>query len=183
MSQAVVGIDEVGRGSWAGPLLMSAVKLNNPINGLTDSKKLTSKSRCKLSKVIKQNSQIGFGWVSASEIDELGLSKAMFLACDRAVEGFDSSLIFVIDGSINYLKNHIHSRATVKADQKIEEVSAASIVAKVARDSYMGLMGTVYPGYKFEKNKGYGTADHLRGLSQLGSCQIHRVSFAPMRGN
>jgi ribonuclease HII len=176
----MIGIDEVGRGPLAGPLLVCAVRLknNHGIVGLNDSKKLTAKNRIKLAEQIKNRAEIGYGWVSAKEIDKLGLTKSMQKACKVAVgEIFqDSKEQIIIDGNINYLSG-FNAKAVIKADQTIGEVSAASIVAKVTRDELMEKIGTKYPKYNFAKNKGYGTAEHINAIKQFGYCPEHRKSY------
>lgn len=188
-SNITIGIDEVGRGPWAGPLLVSAVALdmNRSYDGLADSKKLTKKRRQSESVYIKQCALgIGLGWVNANELDRLGMTKALKLGARRAYEQIDQSIRaiarrIVIDGNINMLDD---DRATVlvKADAKVQAVSAASIVAKVARDNYMLRLGQLYPGYGFERHSGYGTKAHLEALYKYGAIPgIHRLSFAPIK--
>ncbi len=197
---AILGIDEVGRGPWAGPLVIGAAVLNprfdengKPIeveswqDALTDSKKLTAKKRENLSPIILENAvATGLGWVSARELDEIGLSGALKLATRRAVENIprESFTEIIIDGTQNFLKDtDLENLVSVlpKADLKIKEVSAASIIAKVARDNYMVSLAEKYPGYGFEKHVGYGTALHKSALEKLGPCPEHRTSFRPVR--
>ncbi|MCA9328084.1 ribonuclease HII, partial [Candidatus Saccharibacteria bacterium] len=140
----IVGIDEVGRGCWAGPLVAAAVVLASPIEGLRDSKKLSKKRREALAALIHEQAEaIGIGWVAASEVDELGLTKAVQLAMLRAIKrietGYDE---VIIDGNTNFFKNVVGLktdivRTIVRADDTVPAVSAASIVAKVARDTHM----------------------------------------------
>ena len=196
---AILGIDEVGRGPWAGPLVIGAAVLNprfdengKPIeaeswqDALTDSKKLTAKKRENLSPIILENAvATGLGWVSARELDEIGLSRALKLATRRAVENIprESFTEIIIDGTQNFLKDtDLENLVSVlpKADLKIKEVSAASIIAKVARDKYMVELSVKYPGYGFEKHVGYGTAAHKAALEKLGPCPEHRTSFRPV---
>ena len=214
---AILGIDEVGRGPWAGPLVIGAAVLKprydkneNHIeselwqDALTDSKKLTAIKREKLSPIILENAvATGLGWVSASELDKIGLSEALRLATRRAVcklikkstgaeldkkmlSGLPEKLPFgeiIIDGTQNFLKGtDLENLVSVlpKADLKIKEVSAASIIAKVARDHYMIELAKKYPGYGFEKHVGYGTARHRSALHALGICPEHRQSYKPV---
>lgn len=179
----IVGIDEVGRGAWAGPLVVGAVGLGGvTIEGLTDSKLLTKKKRTRLSAVIKQQAPlVGIGWVSARDIDAIGLSKALHLAATRAFAQIDSTAVeqIIIDGTIKLIDD---PRVTLmkKADLLVPSVSAASIIAKVARDTYMELCDNVFEGYGFAGHVGYGAARHSTAISENGVLPIHRTSFAPI---
>lgn len=182
----IMGIDEVGRGPWAGPLVVGAVVLGGvTIDGLTDSKKLTKKRREELDIVIReQASGVGLGWVSADEIDTIGLSASLVLATKRAVEEIDIPYHeIIIDGTVNFLKDTTKGSYVTtlkKADLLIPSVSAASIVAKVARDAYMTEQDVIYPGYGFSSHVGYGTAAHIAAINKLGVTPLHRLSFAPL---
>ncbi|MDB5165904.1 MAG: putative Ribonuclease [Candidatus Saccharibacteria bacterium] len=182
----ILGIDEVGRGPWAGPLVVGAVVLGSAeIDGLTDSKKLTKKRREELSQLIyDQAAGVGLGWVSADQIDEIGLSTALRLATRLAVEQITASYHeIIIDGTINFLAETSKGQYVTtlkKADLLIPSVSAASIVAKVARDAYMTEQDIVYPGYSFKSHVGYGTALHRSAIEKLGVTPLHRLSFAPL---
>lgn len=179
----VVGVDEVGRGCWAGPLTACAVVLGRPIEGLKDSKLLSKKQRTDLWELIKEFAlSIGVGWVSSNEIDRLGLSKATELAMKRAMEQiFVPYDEIIVDGNINYLKDYPHSRAVIKADNSVPAVSAASIVAKVCRDTYMEELAKQYPNYSFHLHVGYGTKLHRDMLKRHGACDIHRLSYKPVK--
>lgn len=196
---AKLGIDEVGRGPWAGPLVIGAVILpdydpekGNPdypwIMELNDSKKLTAKKREELNEIIlKEALATGLGWVTSKELDEIGLSNALKLAARRAVEEAQKKKIpfnqIIIDGTINFLagtKLEKYVSVLPKADYLVKEVSAASIIAKVARDHYMEKLGKKYPAYGFEKHVGYGTAAHKKALEAEGPCEEHRFSFRPV---
>jgi ribonuclease HII len=179
----IVGIDEVGRGAWAGPLVVGAVLLGDEtIEGLTDSKKLSKKMREKLDIEIRQKAVgVGIGWVSAKQIDTIGLSEALKLASRKALQGIRHEFKeIIIDGTIALIDD---PRVTLmkKADLLIPSVSAASIVAKVARDNYMKHLDGVFPGYKFGSHVGYGTAIHKSAIESLGATPIHRFSFAPLK--
>jgi ribonuclease HII len=178
----IVGIDEVGRGAWAGPVVVGAVLLGgSPIEGLTDSKKLTKKQRELLDLEIRQKALgVGLGWVSAKHIDQIGLSQALKLASRRAIAHIRHEYAeIIIDGTFAFLDD---ARVTVlpKADLLVPSVSAASIVAKVARDNYMRHIDDVFPGYKFSGHVGYGTAAHRKAIDDLGVSPLHRLSYAPL---
>tara|TARA_Y100000114_G_scaffold132804_1_gene131783 strand:+ start:618 stop:1586 length:969 start_codon:yes stop_codon:yes gene_type:complete len=181
----ILGIDEVGRGPWAGPLVVGAVVLNVPIEGLTDSKKLTKKRRLELNdSILKDSAGWGLGWVSNKEIDTIGLSEALRLATRRAVEQITAPYHeIIIDGTINFLSNTpkgAYVTTLKKADLLIPAISAASIIAKVARDTYMMQQDTIYPGYSFGSHVGYGTAAHQAAIQRFGVTPLHRTSFAPI---
>lgn len=183
-----VGIDEVGRGCWAGPLVAAAVALGEPIDGLRDSKKLSKNRREVLARQVHETAAaVGIGWVSPAEVDSLGLTKAVRLAMLRAMKqiacDYDE---IIIDGSLNFFQNVTglktdNVQTLIRADDLIPAVSAASIVAKVARDNRMAQLATEYPGYGFESHVGYGTAAHLAALRELGVCDLHRRSFKPIK--
>lgn len=178
----IVGIDEVGRGAWAGPMAVGAVLLGDAvIPGLTDSKKLTKKKRELLDIEIRQKAiAIGIGWVSAKQIDTIGLSAALKLASRRALALIHHDYKeIIIDGTIALIDD---PRVTLlpKADLLIPSVSAASIIAKVARDNYMKHLDDVFPGYMFAGHVGYGTAVHRAAIETLGVTPLHRLSFAPL---
>jgi ribonuclease HII len=180
----LVGIDEVGRGCWAGPLVAGAVILDTPIPGLKDSKQLCKASRLILAEQIRgQAVAYGLGWVWPPEIDEHGLTWAVHSAMERAVAELGAVAYdeIIIDGNINYLPGYPGSRAIIKADATVPAVSAASIIAKVARDTYMAELGEAYAGYGFEKHVGYGTAAHIAALKTLGVSDIHRRSYKPIQ--
>ncbi len=182
----ILGIDEVGRGPWAGPLVVGAVVLGGAeIIGLTDSKKLTKSACVRLEVKIREKAAgIGLGWVSANEIDEIGLSQALVLATKRAVEQIKTPYSeIIIDGTVNFLKETKKGKYVTtmkKADLLVPCVSAASIVAKVARDNYMSEQDIIYPGYGFKQHVGYGTAAHVAAINKLGVTPLHRLSFAPL---
>lgn len=182
----IVGIDEVGRGPWAGPLVFGAVVLGGTdIEGLTDSKKLTKKKREALDSEIRDRAvSFGLGWVQADELDELGMSKACELACRRALEQITVPYTeIIIDGTVNFLKNTgkgPYVTTMKQADLLVPSVSAASILAKVARDQFMVEQDMLYPGYGFGSHVGYGTKQHMEALQRLGVTPLHRKSFAPI---
>lgn len=199
MPKVILGIDEVGRGPWAGPLVVGAVILGENFQKtpelqvyyeqFTDSKKLSATKRQELARVINETAAAtGLGWVSSTEIDRYGLSAALKLAARRAVKQVLQSKVpfdeIIIDGTINLLADTpLESRVSLlkKADLLVKEVSAASIIAKVARDEYMIKLGNKYPGYGFEKHVGYGTAAHKAALEKYGICPEHRQSIKPIQ--
>lgn len=179
----IVGLDEVGRGCWAGPLVAGAVLLGEPITGLKDSKKLSKMQRERLDAEIRVSAlAFGLGWVSAEEIDRIGLTAAVRLAMERAfveiVHPYDQ---IVIDGNLNFFADNPKSSAVIGADNTVPEVSAASIIAKVARDRYMSEAALRFPGYGFEKHVGYGTAAHNSAIKLNGLTELHRRSFKPIQ--
>jgi len=182
----ILGIDEVGRGPWAGPLVVGAVVLGDAaIEGLTDSKKLSAKRRDQLDILIREQAAgWGLGWVHAEELDQLGLAESLRVATIRAVEAVHTPYNeIIIDGTINFLKETSKGKyvtTLAKADLLIPSVSAASIIAKVARDAFMTEQVAQYPGYGFEKHVGYGTALHRSAIDTLGITPLHRTSFAPI---
>ena len=192
---AILGIDEVGRGPWAGPLVVGAVVLPEEkpewAEELRDSKKLSPKRREALNEVIlAEATASGLGWVWQYEIDELGMTESLKLAAQRAIEelkkkhsGTKISEV-IIDGNTNFLADTGFARrvtTVIKGDDLIKEISAASIIAKVARDRYMVELGEKYPGYGFELHKGYGTKQHISALGRFGATKEHRLSFRPLR--
>ena len=197
----ILGIDEVGRGPYAGPLIIGACILPDAekieeepekyhwISELTDSKKLTAKRREALYTKIKEGAvATATGWVSANEIDEIGLSESLRLACRRAVKKIQETHApfseIIIDGTINFLGGtplEKYVSTLPKGDLLIKEISAASIVAKVERDRYMVELAEKYPEYGFEKHVGYGTAAHQKAMEQFGLTPEHRRSFRPVR--
>ncbi|HYF96790.1 MAG TPA: ribonuclease HII [Patescibacteria group bacterium] len=179
----ILGIDEAGRGAWAGPLTVGAVVLGDSAQGkLTDSKLLTKLMRSQIAGLIYKNAIFAkVGWVSAEEIDRIGLTQATTLGIERALAGAKyDEYEMIIDGHINYFKSYKNSRCLIKADGSIPAVSAASIIAKVARDEYMAEMSIEHPGYGFERHVGYGTKVHQTALNDMGITKLHRLSYKPV---
>ena len=193
----ILGIDEVGRGPYAGPLVIGACILGDWQNSenaewiekLTDSKKLSAKRREELYVLIKEKAlAAATGWVSSAEIDEIGLSEALRLATRRAVEQIQKTRVpfseIIIDGTMNFLagtKLEKYVSTLKKGDFLVKEISAASILAKVERDNYMAKLDAVYPEYGFGKHVGYGTAAHQKAMEEFGLTPEHRRSFRPVR--
>ncbi len=189
---AILGIDEVGRGPLAGPLVVGAVVLPDNekewYEELNDSKKLSAKKREELSALIWAEAKVGLGWVPNCELDEVGISEALRLATRRAVKSVQALCAkfsqIMIDGKVNFLKGTALERyvsVMPMADSLAREVSAASIVAKVARDHYMRELATKYPEYGFDKHMGYGTVFHREAIREYGICPEHRRSFEPCK--
>ncbi|OCF94872.1 MULTISPECIES: ribonuclease HII [Gilliamella] len=180
----IAGVDEVGRGPLCGDVVTAAVILdpNKPIEGLTDSKKLSEKKREALFDIIKQDA---LAWcvarASVDEIDELNILHATMLAMQRAVAGLNIKPNYVlVDG--NRCPNFcIRTQAVVKGDLLVAEISAASILAKVTRDREMVELDKLYPQYGLAKHKGYPTKDHLNAIEQHGVNHLYRKSFAPIK--
>lgn len=181
----VIGIDEVGRGCWAGPLLVVAARNRTILpDGLRDSKKVSRLVRSQLKQLIEKACDIGEGWVMPAEVDQLGLSNAMRLGTARALENLQatSNETIVFDGNINFCDpSFVQASAVIGADNLFPIVSAASIYAKVARDQYMAELPERYQVYQFEKHVGYGTKLHLEMLKKYGVSDIHRHSFKPVQ--
>ena len=179
----VAGIDEVGRGPFAGPVVAAAVILdtdNIPI-GIQDSKKLSRKNRELLYDQILAAAKVGIGDASVEEIDTLNILQATMLAMRRAVTNLPiKPNAALVDGNKDPDLG-ILTRTIVKGDSRSLSIAAASIVAKVTRDREMLTLSKTYPHYGWEKNAGYGTAEHRKGLSLFGVTPQHRRSFAPIR--
>lgn len=180
-----IGIDEVGRGCWAGPLLVVAARTVADLPaGLADSKVLSKKKREELFIVLPETCEFGEGWVEPAEIDKLGLTGAMRLAVKRALEalgaGVDEEII--MDGLINYCHPEFtRVQCIARADSSQPIVSAASIYAKVLRDKKMAELAVEHPKYGFDKHVGYGTKVHLEALEQFGITPLHRLSYKPLQ--
>ncbi len=181
----ICGVDEAGRGPWAGPVTAGAVILDpaRPIEGLTDSKKLSAKKRETLEPIIKQSA---LAWcvahASPEEIDAFNIREATFMAMQRAIAGLGSVPSFIlVDGNALPTQLPCPARAIIKGDLKEPAISAASILAKTARDKIMTTLCKAYPAYGFSGHKGYGTAAHAEALSRLGPCPEHRQNFEPVR--
>jgi ribonuclease HII len=181
--QCIAGVDEVGRGPLAGPVIAAAVILDckKRIRGLADSKLLTAKKRESLAVKIQERAKSwSIGRAEVAEIDRFNIFKATLMAMQRAVASLTlAPHLVLIDGRFCPELN-CPSKAIVKGDQKIAEISAASILAKVHRDAEMRLLDTQYPGYGFANHKGYATKGHLLILKERGPSLIHRRSFAAL---
>jgi ribonuclease HII len=185
----VAGIDEAGRGPLAGPVVAAAVILRpgRPIRGVADSKTLSPEERTLLGAIIRRDALCyGIGWADRAEIDALNILQATFLAMRRALLAMTLTPDHVlVDGNrlphLGGLGKAVTARAIIGGDATEPAISAASILAKTARDTYMNQMDTIYPSYSFADHKGYCTLDHQRLLELHGPCPLHRRSFAPVR--
>ena len=180
----VAGVDEVGRGSLIGPVYAAAVILNKNINKkvLRDSKILPRNRREILATYIKKNSIWAVGKASAKEIEKINILNASLLAMKRAIKNLRKKpKLVLIDGNkLPEMKNY-NLRLVIKGDQKIASISAASIIAKVSRDKMIIKLGKKFKGYKWEKNFGYGTRQHLKAIKRLGISPHHRKTFSPFK--
>ncbi len=170
----IVGVDEVGRGALAGPVVVGAVELNHPIDGINDSKLLTGSRRTELAALIARHArQISFGQASNEEIDQLGLGAALKLAYHRCLDRIEFDLVLTDHYA---LKRITHLRA-VRGDSLFYPVAAASIVAKVYRDQLMSVYHQFHPQFNWRKNVGYGTLEHRQLVNKIGPSPLHRRSF------
>ncbi len=174
IKKLLCGIDEAGRGPLAGSLVMAGVVLKKPIEGLMDSKKLTQKKREALYPLVIENSDYHIVSFSAQEVDEMGISKCLHQGL-QSIQKYLPDVEYLFDGNSTFGVDNITTM--VKADDKIVEVSAASILAKVTRDREIVKMAKLYPEYGFEKHKGYGTKVHMEALIKYDRCPIHRKTF------
>ena len=177
MKNIIAGVDEVGRGAIAGPVIAAAVILKKDIEGLKDSKKISEKKRIELSNKIKKYSYFAIGSASHNEIDKFNILNASLLAMKRAILNLPvrPSLVLV-DGTFKPDLD-IPMRAIIGGDSSENAISAASIIAKVYRDNLMIKYDSIFPVYDLKGNKGYGTKKHLEALKNFGHCEIHRTTF------
>ena len=186
----IAGIDEVGRGPLAGPVAAGAVILNSSaahvkpwLEKIDDSKKLTSSARERAATEIRKHCQcLGIGLASPKEIDSIGISEATKLAMIRAIRKLDVHPEYLLIDHVKLVEAGIPFTSLTKGDAISYSIAAASIVAKVARDKLMAEANRIYPGYHFDKNKGYGTKAHINSIKLLGPSPFHRKSFAPIKG-
>ena len=179
----IAGVDEVGRGSLVGPVYAAAVILNKKINKkkLKDSKKLTKEKRENLDKYIKKNYLWSIGSASIKEIEKLNILNASLLAMTRAIKKLKQKpKLVLIDGNKIPKINNYNLKNIIKGDEKIPEISAASIIAKVSRDRLVSKMSKNFIEYSWDKNCGYGTKDHLKAIKKFGVTKHHRKKFQPI---
>ena len=182
--QAIAGVDEVGRGPLAGPVVAAAVilPLDTQLVGLNDSKQLSHSKRAELLiKIEEQALAIGIGVVSPEEIDRLNIYEATKVAMSQAIEQLALAPDYLLLDAMTLSNIKLPQQNIIKGDAKSISIAAASIVAKEARDQMMNEYDKQYPGYGFSNNAGYGTAQHLQGLDELGITPIHRRTFAPVK--
>ena len=183
MGEIECGVDEVGRGPLAGPVIAAAVVLDEqkPVPGIRDSKLLTHSRRVELADSIRKSALAwSLGRCEPEEIDELNILRASLLAMERAVEQIGIRLdVALVDGNIAPRLN-CPTVTVIGGDRKVVSIGAASILAKVARDEEMTNAGTRFPNYGFQSNKGYPTPQHLEALKLFGPCAIHRKTFRPV---
>ncbi len=184
----IAGIDEAGRGAWCGPVAAAAVILPaevsilETLSGVRDSKLMSARQREHWANLIMENAlswQVGLA--SHAEIDALGIVPATRLAMMRAVEGLTFRPEYLLIDAVKLPQLPIPQKSIIRGDQQSLSIAAASILAKTSRDAVLIQMANTYPGYGFERHKGYGTRYHQQSLQQLGPCEIHRRSFAPVK--
>ena len=183
MRKIIAGVDEVGRGSLIGPVYAAAVILKKNIRKkeIKDSKKLTKIEREKLAKFIKKNSTWAIGSASVKEIEKLNILSASLLAMKRAIKKLKvKPNLVLIDGNKSPELSNYLIKTIIKGDQKIKEISAASIIAKVSRDKLMFKMSESFQKYKWDLNAGYGTRDHINAIRKYGVTRFHRKTFNPI---
>ena len=183
MRKIIAGVDEVGRGSLIGPVYAAAVILKKNIRKkeIKDSKKLTKIDREKLAKFIKKNSTWAIASASVKEIEKLNILNASLLAMKRAIKKLKvKPNLVLIDGNKSPVLRNYLVKTIIKGDQKIKEISAASIIAKVSRDKLMLKMSESFKKYKWDLNAGYGTIDHINAIRKYGVTRFHRKTFNPI---
>ena len=173
----IAGVDEVGRGCLAGPVIAAAVIFKNNIPGLKDSKKLSIKKRQELSLIIMENSYFSFGSASVKEIDEINILQASLLAMKRAILNLSVKPGKILIDGVHKPDLDIDTQTIIKGDSYIDEISAASIIAKVYRDNLMLQFDKKYPNFHFSSHKGYGTKLHKAAINKYGITPVHRKTF------
>ena len=183
MNKIIAGVDEVGRGSLVGPVYAAAVILKKNINKkqLRDSKKINRRKREYLAKYIKKNSIWALGSASIKEIEKINILNASLLAMKRAIKKLKiKPNLILIDGNKSPDIENYLIKTVIKGDQKIKEISAASIIAKVSRDKLIKKMSKKFKKYKWDNNSGYGTRDHIQAIKKYGITKYHRKTFKPI---
>lgn len=188
-SYLIAGVDEAGRGAWAGPVTAAAVilpvdptGLPEKLAGVRDSKLMSAPQReTWAARIIETALAFSVGWAEFSEIDALGIVPATRLAMTRAIQGLDCDVDHLLIDAVKLPEVNIPQTNLIKGDARSLSISAASVLAKTARDDLMRRLAKDYPGYGFDRHKGYGTASHQAALSYLGVSAIHRRSYAPIK--
>tara|TARA_B100001250_G_scaffold334979_1_gene301061 strand:- start:434 stop:1006 length:573 start_codon:yes stop_codon:yes gene_type:complete len=183
MKKIIAGVDEVGRGSLVGPVYAAAVILNKKVDRkkIKDSKKVSKKKRETMNDYLKKNSIWSIGSASLKEIDKLNILNASLLAMKRAVKKLKKKPeIVLIDGNKLPKIDNYKLKNIIKGDEKIPEISAASIIAKVSRDRLVSRLSKKFKNYYWDKNSGYGTKDHIRAIRKFGVTKYHRKTFQPI---
>ena len=187
--RAIAGVDEAGRGAWAGPVVAGAatlpldsVTLSDELLGIRDSKRLTPRRRAFFyERIVHTATALGVGIVGPAALDEMGVVSATKLAMRRALDNLATPPDYLLVDGFPLEYRGVPHEGIVGGDDLCFSIAAASIVAKVVRDEIMATLNRVFPGYVFDRHKGYGTPQHQAALSRLGPCAIHRLSYAPMR--
>ena len=184
---SVAGVDEVGRGPWAGPVLACALIFNNsddqhPIfSELDDSKKLSKTKREKLAQQLPSFAKIGIGCASVKEIDAFNILRATLVAMGRAIDNLPERPDYILVDGNHLPKTNLEEQSVIRGDSRSYSIAAASIIAKVKRDKLMSELSLEFPGYGWETNAGYGTKMHQKALRRQGITKHHRKSFSPIR--
>jgi len=179
----IIGVDEVGRGCLAGPVIACAITLDikNFPDGINDSKKLNKKKRNYLYKKLIDKCNYALGIASVKEIDRFNIHQSSLLAMKRALNKLETlNHIILVDGKFSPISNNKNIQCIIKGDQQCISIAAASIIAKVTRDNLMAKLGTKFTYYDWNNNVGYGTKKHLDGIQKFGICIHHRKTFAPI---
>ena len=180
----IAGLDEVGRGALAGPVVAAACILNHEkrIYKIRDSKLLSPSKRKELARKIKRQAKCwAIGFAKHSEIEKVGIQQATFMSFSRALSKLEKEIDFILVDAFRIPHCKTRQKNIIKGDRVCVSIAAASILAKVYRDNLMEKLSKKYPGYGFEKHKGYGTKQHLKCLEKLGPCKIHRRNFKPVK--
>jgi len=180
----IVGVDEVGRGPLAGPLVAAAVILDpfNPIVGLNDSKQLSAKKRKLLKKEIEEKAlAFSYTFIDELTIEKINIYQASKLGMLKSIEKLKTKPEYILSDAMPLKESNIPFKAIIKGDTLSASIAAASIIAKEIRDEFMIKMDKIYPGYDFIHNKGYPTKKHLKALKEIGICKIHRKTYKPVK--
>jgi ribonuclease HII len=189
LPKIVAGVDEAGRGPWAGPVVAAAVFFDDESKipaGINDSKKLSKKKREAIFDLLTKNAKYGVGIVGAEEIDSLNILAATKLAMQKALDNLAANFnivpqVILVDGNQKIIYKNTEIITVVQGDSKSLSIAAASIIAKVTRDNIMEKLHAEFPQYNWAKNSGYGTADHIKALAENGITEHHRKSYAPIK--